>query len=249
MNRLWHNQLLGKVAQFPPCSFMQIQTYSMYLCVWLPCVPAAFDPNWWSVFKLISFASVTHYILCLESHLKPSRNIHLLSSEACGSFIPPVKPTYVVNVHPDGHLSGLKADDQRHDQHVGALSCVCSIWGPAQPTWHQPAWRMLLSRTHRKYFHCDAEDATLISCIQPVPRSLLFYLPFFLPFSQTVCRENTLHICQGPFFPLLSSSWLAVDSMSPRIFAEDSFHIMEKSGCCLLSFPIIPWSSCFSHLL
>lgn len=62
-------------------------------------------------------------------------------------------------------------------------------------------------------------------------------------------KNPTLHICQGPFFPLLSSSWLAVDSASPRIFAEDSFHIMEKSGCCLLSFPIIPWSSCVSHLL
>lgn len=101
---------------------------------------------------------------------------------------------------------------------------------------------MLLSRTHVKYFLCDVIDATFISSNPPHPSSSL-------SFPQIVCLENTLRICQGPFLPLLSSSWLAVDSMSQRIFAEDSFHIMEKLDCCLLSFPRIPWSSCFSHLL
>lgn len=48
---------------------------------------------------------------------------------------------------------------------------------------------------------------------------------------------------------LLCSSWLAVDSVSQRISAEDSFHITEKLGCCLLDFPRIPRSSCFSHLV
>lgn len=109
-----------------------------------------------------------------------------------------------------------------------------------------------LMNGHKQKAHtrlCDAVDATLVFCIHPVRPILSSSISFFLPFPQIVRQKNTLHICQGPFFPLLSSSWLAVDSMSPRIFAEDSFHIMEKSGCCLLSFPIIPRSSCFSHLL
>lgn len=46
---------------------------------------------------------------------------------------------------------------------------------------------------------------------------------------------STSHTSRILFFPLFSSSWLPVDSVSPRISAEDSFHITKKKKlvCCL----------------
>ena len=45
-------------------------------------------------------------------------------SEACGSFTPSDRLTHVASVHPESLLSGLKADDHRHNQRV---------WGPSRP--------------------------------------------------------------------------------------------------------------------
>lgn len=65
----------------------------------------------------------------------------------------------------------------------------------------------------------------------------------------SVLKTLTSYTSRTLFLPLLSSSWLPVDSVSQRISAEDSFHITEKLGCCLLNFPRIRRSSCFSHFL
>lgn len=43
-----------------------------------------------------------------------AQSVDILLSEACGSF----RLTYVVNVHPDSQLSGLKVDDHRCNQRV-----------------------------------------------------------------------------------------------------------------------------------
>lgn len=90
-----------------------------------------------------------------------------------------------------------------------------------------------------------------------LPLSLSPFLPKYIPkcqgfFSPTFPPASVFVSPLHPPLPLsllLCSSWPAVDSLSQRISAEDSFHITEKLGCCLLDFPRIPRSSCFSHLV
>lgn len=65
-------------------------------------------------------------------------------------------------------------------------------------------------------------ERRLSSPLPPVP------LLFLLSFPAAVCVGNTSHTSRILFFPLLSSSWLPVDSVSPRISAEDTFHISKK---------------------
>lgn len=60
------------------------------------------------------------HALPLTADIAPETGLRadFFSSEACGSCGPPDRRTYVVNVHHDSQLSGLKADDPRSNRRV-----------------------------------------------------------------------------------------------------------------------------------
>lgn len=138
----------------------------------------------WSIFQLagICFTLVTHL------HLRPDKSTDLLLSEACGSFTPPDGLTYVLNVHPEGQLSGLKGDDHPCNQRVWESSRLKGFWRS-----HTVCLALTSVIDTHKQTVCEiptvwCHGATFITSLSLTPSVALSFL---LSFPAIVCLEST----------------------------------------------------------